>query len=61
MKQFVVAEYFIVGEQQLPIGWVPVQSEKLIKLAVIDVVEMRGGKIARVWRYDDPAQILATP
>lgn len=61
VKQFVIAEYFIVGEQQLPIGWVPVQSEKLIKLAVIDVVEMRGGKIARVWRYDDPAQILATP
>ena len=61
VQQFVIVEYFVVGEQLAPIGWVPPQQEKLIKLSVVDVVEKREGKIARVWRYEDPAQILASP
>jgi ketosteroid isomerase-like protein len=61
VKNFVIVEYFIVGEQAAAIGWVQPQRERLIKLAVVDVVEMRDGKIARVWRYDDPAQILTAP
>jgi hypothetical protein len=61
VKEFVIVEYDIVGEQIAPIGWVSLQKDRLVKLSVIDVVEMQGGKIARVWRYDNPAQILTSP
>jgi hypothetical protein len=61
IQQFVVVEYFIVGTQLAPIGWVPVERDRLLKLSVVDIVEMHAGKIARVWRYDNPAQILTSP
>jgi ketosteroid isomerase-like protein len=57
----VVVEYHIVGEQRGPIGWIPVQRDRLLKMFVVDVVELQGGKIARLWRYDNPAQILTVP
>jgi hypothetical protein len=28
---------------------------------VVDVAEVHDGKIARVWRYDNPTQILSSP
>jgi steroid delta-isomerase-like uncharacterized protein len=55
--RFVVAEYHVVGTQLAKYLYVPVK-EPVIKLYIVDVVEMRGGKIARVWRYDNPLQIL---
>lgn len=58
---FVAVEYHVVGEQRGPIGWVPAQKDNLLKMFAVDVVEIRGGKIARVWRYDNPAQILSSP
>ena len=58
---FVVVEYHIVGEQRRPIGWIPVPKDALIKMSIVDVIEMREGKIARVWRYDNPIQILPSP
>ncbi len=58
---FVVVEYHVVGEQRGAIGWVPAQKDNLLKMFVVDVVEMKAGKIARVWRYDNPAQILPSP
>ena len=58
---FVVAEYHLVGEQRAPISWVPAQKDNLLKMYVVDVAEMKAGKIARVWRYDNPAQILSSP
>jgi ketosteroid isomerase-like protein len=58
---FVVVEYHIVGEQRGPIGWIPAQKGNLLKMFVVDVAELQGRKIARLWRYDNPAQILAVP
>ena len=57
--RFAVVEYWIAGEQLAPIGWIPVQPDKVIRLEIVDVVEIREGKIARVWRYDDPTEIAA--
>jgi ketosteroid isomerase-like protein len=59
VKQFVVLEYSLLGEQKAPIGWIPLRRESLIRMEVVDVLEMREGKIARVWRYDNPSQILS--
>jgi ketosteroid isomerase-like protein len=53
---FAVVEYDIAGEQLGPIGWI-VQRDKVIRLHVVDVVELRESKIARVWRYDNPGEI----
>jgi len=58
---FVVAEYHMVGEQRGPIGVVPAQKDNLFKMYIVDVIEFREGKIAKIRRYDNPAQILATP
>jgi hypothetical protein len=55
---YVVVEYHIIGEQRRPIGWIPLQKDTLIRMPVVDVAEIRGGKIARVWRYDDPMQVV---
>jgi ketosteroid isomerase-like protein len=58
---FGVVEYSISGEQRKPIGWlVPARKDPLIKMIVADVVETRGGKIARVWRYDNPIEIVSS-
>jgi ketosteroid isomerase-like protein len=48
----VVIEYHIVGERRRRISRVPEEPE-LITIAVIEVAEMRHGRIARVWRYGD--------
>jgi hypothetical protein len=61
VAQFAVVEYFITGEQRGPIGWVPAQRDKLIRLQIVDVAEVHEGKIARIWRYDNLAQIAASP
>jgi ketosteroid isomerase-like protein len=58
---FVVAEYHIVGEQRGPLGFVPAQKNNLLKLFVVDVAEFQGNKIQRLWRYDNPAQLLVAP
>jgi len=57
--RYVVVEYQIVGEQRRPIGWIPMHKGSLIKHVIVDVIDMRGGRIARVSRYDDPIQIAA--
>jgi ketosteroid isomerase-like protein len=54
---FAIVEYSMSGLQRGPIGWVPAQQDNVIALKVADVCEMRAGKIARIWRYDNPAQL----
>ncbi|HXN32990.1 MAG TPA: nuclear transport factor 2 family protein, partial [Polyangiaceae bacterium] len=57
--QFAIVEYFISGEQIGPIGWIPAQRNKVVRLQTADIAEIRDGKIARVWRYYNPTQIAA--
>jgi ketosteroid isomerase-like protein len=59
VAQFVVVEYSIAGEQIGAIGWIPPQRDKVVRLQIADVAELRDGKIVRVWRYDNPSQIVA--
>ena len=58
VTQYAVVEYFISGEQVGALGWVPPQRDRVIRLQVVDVMEIRDGKVAHVWRYDNPSQIL---
>jgi ketosteroid isomerase-like protein len=55
---FAVTEYTITGEQRAALGWLPAQSDKAIRLHVVDVAAIAGGKIARLWRYENPAEAL---
>jgi hypothetical protein len=58
VAQFVVVEYTIAGDQLGPIAWIPVERERIMRMRVVDIVEIHDGKIAHVWRYDNPAEIL---
>jgi ketosteroid isomerase-like protein len=58
---FSVLEYTIAGEQKAPIGWIPVQKNAVMRLDVAQVNEDRDGKVARVWRYENPLEIASGP
>jgi ketosteroid isomerase-like protein len=60
ISTFAVVEYTIAGEQIAPIGWVPIQKDAVFRLHVVDVAELRDGRIARVWRYDNLSEVLDT-
>jgi ketosteroid isomerase-like protein len=57
---YAIVEYSITGEQIAPIGWVPLQRDRVVKLHVVEIDEVQNAKIARVWRYDNPSE-MATP
>jgi hypothetical protein len=57
VAQFAIVEYSIDGEQLGPIMWIPAQRDRAIRFELVDICEIRDGKIARVWRYDNPIQI----
>jgi ketosteroid isomerase-like protein len=59
ISRFAVVEYFLAGEQLGSLGWLPAQPDKVLRFEVADVVEVRDGKIARVFRYDNPAEVLS--
>jgi ketosteroid isomerase-like protein len=61
IAQFVVVEYSVSGVELGPIGWIRAQRDRVVRLHIVDVVEMQTGKIARVWRYDNPAELIETP
>ncbi len=56
---FSIVEYSIAGEQLAPIGWIAAQRDKVIRMELVDICETTGGKVARVWRYDNPGQVLS--
>lgn len=58
--KYVVVEYFVTGNQTGPIEYIPVQPSGVIRLAVLDIVEMRDGKVARVWRCENPSEIVSS-
>jgi predicted ester cyclase len=59
VAQFAVVEYTIAGEQRGPIAWVPAQKDAVVRFHVVDVNEVRDGRIARIWRYDNPLEATA--
>ena len=56
---FVVVEYFVSGEQVGPVGWVAPQRDRPFRIEVVDVLEMHDARIAHVWRYSNPGQLLS--
>ena len=58
---YAVAEYTIAGEQRGAIGWIPAQADKAVRLHIVDVAAMAGGKIVRIWRYENPIEIAPAP
>lgn len=56
---YAIVEYSITGEQVAPIGWVPLQRDRVVKLHIVEVDEVVNAKIARVWRYDNPNEMAA--
>lgn len=56
--RFVIIEYTIAGEQIGPLGWIPAQRDKVFRLDNVSIAELAGGKIAHVWRYEDPGQMV---
>ena len=56
---YVFVEYYIVGEQRRKFGLIPIPANPLVKLNIVSVIQLRGGKISRVWRYDNPFQIIS--
>ncbi len=56
---FAIVEYSLSGEQLGPVGWIPAQRDKVIRFETVDVCEMRDGKIAHVWRFDNPTEMAA--
>jgi ketosteroid isomerase-like protein len=56
---FAIVEYWIDGQQWGPMGWIPPQRNAVVRLHVVDVNELRDGRIARIWRYDNPVEITS--
>jgi ketosteroid isomerase-like protein len=57
---FVAVEYRITGEQKAPLGWVPMQKNALVDLHLVDINEVRDGKIVRIVRYENPMQLITS-
>jgi len=57
VAQYAIVEYHVDGEQLGSIGWIPAQRDRAIRFEIVDICEIRDGKIARVWRYDNPIEI----
>ena len=55
---FGIVEYSLAGEQMGPIGWVPLQRDRVVKKHNVDVDEVVDGKIKRIWRYDNPNELV---
>jgi steroid delta-isomerase-like uncharacterized protein len=54
---YAIVEYFVSGEQIAQFAWIPPQRDRVIRLEMVDVLEIKNGKIGHVWRYADPAEI----
>jgi ketosteroid isomerase-like protein len=50
----VVVEYTLGGEQLAPIGPISFTGYRALQIGVVDVVEIKDGRIARIVRYDNP-------
>jgi ketosteroid isomerase-like protein len=58
VEKTAIIEYSINGGQVGPLGWIPAARDKTVDLQILDIEEIRGGKIARIWRYSNPEQVM---
>jgi len=57
VQQFAVVEYSIAGLQLARLGRISFVPNRLFNARLVDIAEMRNGKIARIWRYDDSGSL----
>jgi ketosteroid isomerase-like protein len=55
--KYAIVEYSIAGEQRGPIMWIPAQRDRVVRWELVDICEIKDGKIVHIWRYDNPGQI----
>lgn len=61
VDSFAVVEYTFSGEQIGPIGWIPFVRDRVVRVEAVDVVEVRDGHIASIWRFDDLGELAVPP
>lgn len=59
IQSFVVVEYAISGLQLGPIDLVPMARDRVVQLHIVDVAQLRDGRISRIWRYDNPGELAS--
>jgi steroid delta-isomerase-like uncharacterized protein len=59
VQSFAVAEYAVTGLQLAPFPRVPFAEGRPLHTQFADVAEIHDGRIARIWRYDDPIGFAA--
>ena len=59
VQSFVVAEYAVTGLQLAPFPRVPFSEGRPLHTHFADVAEIHEGRIARIWRYDNPLGFAA--
>lgn len=58
VSDFAIVEYSIAGEMLGALRGIPFERDKVIRFELVDICEIRDRHIVRLWRYDDPSQIL---
>jgi hypothetical protein len=59
-RDYVIVEYSISGLQLAKLGSIPLLPDRVLRMKLVDVAEIRDAKIVRIWRYDNPGA-LASP
>jgi steroid delta-isomerase-like uncharacterized protein len=59
VQSFAIAEYAVTGLQLAPFPRVPFAEGRPLHTQFADVAEIHDGRIARIWRYDDPIGFAA--
>ena len=57
VRQFAIVEYSIAGLQLARLGRLSFVPNRLFSTRVVDIAEVQGGKIVRLWRYDDSGSL----
>jgi hypothetical protein len=60
VQSFVILEYAIAGLQLAPLRRIAFAANHPLHTQFVDIAEMHGGKIARIWRYADPVAFGVT-
>jgi ketosteroid isomerase-like protein len=55
---YAIVEYSVAGEQIGAYDWIPAKSDKVVEAHFVDVSQVRDGKVAHVWRYENPQELV---
>jgi ketosteroid isomerase-like protein len=55
---YVIVEYSISGVQLAKLGSIALLPDRVLRMKLVDVAEVRDAKIVRIWRYDNPGAFV---